>query len=130
MTLVVDASVVVGALVDSGPIGQWAVEQIQEGALVAPALLHAEVGNVLRRAEMAGDISSDVAELSYADLLDLRVDLAPYEPFSERIWELRHSTTTDGAWYVAVAEQVDAPLATLDQRLAAASGPRCRFVTP
>jgi predicted nucleic acid-binding protein len=30
----------------------------------------------------------------------------------------------------ALAEQLDASLATLDQRLAAATGPRCTFTTP
>jgi hypothetical protein len=34
-------------------------------------------------------------------------------------------------WYVAIAEALDAPLATLDGRLATAAGPRCQFlVTP
>ncbi len=41
----------------------------------------------------------------------------------------RERTTYD-AVYVALAEQLDVPLATLDQRLAAATGPRCTFATP
>jgi predicted nucleic acid-binding protein len=40
------------------------------------------------------------------------------------------SVTPDDAWYVALAEALDVPLATLDVRLAAASGPRCVFLTP
>jgi predicted nucleic acid-binding protein len=31
------------------------------------------------------------------------------------------------AWYVALAESLEAELATLDTRLARASGPRCGF---
>jgi predicted nucleic acid-binding protein len=38
-------------------------------------------------------------------------------------------TCCDG-WYVAVAELLDAPLATLDGRLANLPGPRCRFLLP
>jgi len=34
------------------------------------------------------------------------------------------------ACYVALAELLDAPLITLDRRLAQAPGPRCGFVTP
>ncbi|HET9244039.1 MAG TPA: hypothetical protein VFN99_11420 [Gaiella sp.] len=34
------------------------------------------------------------------------------------------------AWYVALAEALDAPLATLDARLCAAPGPRCEFAMP
>jgi predicted nucleic acid-binding protein len=37
--------------------------------------------------------------------------------------------TYDGV-YVALAELLDAPLAPLHQRLAAAPGPRCDFTTP
>ncbi len=33
-------------------------------------------------------------------------------------------------WYVAIAEALGAPLATLDHRLARASTVRCRFITP
>lgn len=50
MTLVVDASVVVAALVDSGSDGLWAESELLSGALAAPHLLPAEVANILRRA--------------------------------------------------------------------------------
>jgi hypothetical protein len=43
-----------------------------------------EAANILRRAALAGDISSDVATLAHACLLALSVDLFPYEPFAER----------------------------------------------
>lgn len=61
-------------------------------------------------------------------LLDLRVELFPYAPFATRIWDLRDNVTCYDAWYVALAETLSAPLATLDARLAKASGPRCRFL--
>ena len=38
--------------------------------------------------------------------------------------------TSCDAWYVAVAEELDLPLGTLDRALAAARGPRCRFPLP
>ena len=129
MTLVIDASVVVAALVDTGPAGKWA-EGLLTSDLVAPHLLHVEVANVLRRAVAANEITDDVASLAHADLTDLRIQLVPYETVAVRIWELRHNVTPYDAWYVAVAERLDAPLATLDDRLAAAPGPRCVFQTP
>jgi predicted nucleic acid-binding protein len=129
MTLVIDASAVVAALVDSGPAGTWA-EELLASKLVAPHLLHVEAANVLRRAVAAGQISDDIASLAHADLVDLRVDLVPYEAVADRVWELRHNVTAYDAWYVAAAELLDVSLATLDTRLASAPGPRCAFRTP
>jgi predicted nucleic acid-binding protein len=45
-----------------------------------------------------------------------------------RVWELRRSITAYDACYVALAEQLRAPLATLDRKLSRASGPRCAFL--
>lgn len=88
-----------------------------------------EVANVLRRAALAAELSADSASLAHADLLELRIDLFPYGPLAERCWQLRENITTAAA-YVALAEQLDAPLATLDMRLARSTGPRCQFTTP
>lgn len=129
MTLAAEASAVVAALVETGPASTWA-EGLLTSRLVAPQLLHVEVANVLRRAAGTGAIIDDIASLAHADLVDLRVELVPNEPVAARVWALRHDLTAYDAWYVAVAELIDAPLATLDERLAAAPGPRCAFQTP
>lgn len=130
MTLVVDASVVVAALVDTGAIGQWADQLLASDDLAAPHLMPAEVANILRRAALVGEISADTAALAHADLLTLRVGLFAYEPVAARVWELRENVTAYDAWYVALAELLGAQLATLDSRLANSSGPRCGFSTP
>ena len=128
--VVVDASVVVAGLVDSGPDGQWAERVFASGALAAPHLLPAEVANVLRRAALAGKISADAATLAHADLQALRVDLFPYEPLAGRIWELRGHVTCYDAWYVALAEYLGCPLITLDGRLARSPGLKCQIQLP
>lgn len=130
MTIVVDAALVVAALVDSGRDGTWAEEILEEDALAAPHLLPVEVANILRRAVSKRELSNDAASLAHADLLDLGLELFPYAPFAPRVWELRENLTAYDAWYVALAESLDAPLATLDARLGRASGPRCRFKLP
>ncbi len=130
MTVIVDASVVVAALVDSGPIGGWAEQKLRAGRLAAPHLMPVEAASVLRRADLAGDLSPDIAALAFADLLDLPVDLYPFEPFADRVWQLRKTITAYDAWYVALAESLDTALATLDERLSTASGPECRFEMP
>jgi len=130
MTVVVDASVVVAALVDSGPAGRWAEPLLAGGELAAPHLMPVEVANILRRAVAAGDLSADVAALAHAELTELPVELFSYEPFAPRVWHLRANVTSYDAWYVAVAEELDAELATLDAKLAGASGPTCAFALP
>jgi predicted nucleic acid-binding protein len=124
--VVVAASTVVAALLDGGPDGRWAEEVLATGQLAAPQLLPAEVANVVRRAAMTGKISQDAASLAHADLQALRVELFPYWPFADRIWELRANVTSYDAWYVALAEYLDCPLATLDRRLARAPNVNCR----
>ncbi len=130
MRVVVDASVVVAALVDDGPDGVWAEGILAGGRPAAPHLMPCEVANILRRATLSGDLSADVAALAHADLLALAVDLFPYAPFGERVWELRQTVTAYDAWYVALAEELGAKLATLDVKLSRATGPQCEFVVP
>jgi predicted nucleic acid-binding protein len=130
MTIVADASVVVAALVDVGPDGGWADHVLSSHTVVAPHLMPVEVANVLRRAAIASVFSDDVASLAHADLLQLPVQLFPYEPLAERVWQLRAALTSYDAVYVALAETLGVPLATLDDRLQQAPGPRCAFATP
>ena len=130
MTLVIDASAVVAALTDTGQDGLWAESMLTIDSLAAPHHMPVEVASILSRLALAGHISADVASLAHHDLLDLNVELFPYEPFAPRIWTLRENITCYDAWYVAVAETLDATLATLDRRLAAAPGSRCRCQTP
>lgn len=130
MTVVVDASAVVAALTDGGSGGAWAVSELGGGDLAAPHRMPVEATNILRRAVLAGDISPDIAALAHDDLIQLRVDLFPNEPFAPRVWQLRANLTAYDAWYVALAEVLGWPLVTLDHRLARAPGPRCEFRLP
>jgi predicted nucleic acid-binding protein len=130
VTLVVDASLVVSALVDTGATGRWAESLLVGTPLNAPHLMPVEVANILRRAAARGEITSDVASIAHADLLDLRVELFPYAPFAPRVWELRDNVTSYDAWYIALAESLECNVATLDHRMVRAAGPRCGFETP
>lgn len=127
--IVIDASAVVAGLVDSGPDGEWA-EPLITVPFAAPHLMLVEASNLLRRAVLAGEITDDVATLAHADLLDLPVEVFPFPPFALRVWELRSTVTSYDGWYVALAEGLGAPMATLDHRLTRAPGPRCDFRTP
>ncbi len=130
MSTVVDSSVLVAALVDTGPHGAWAETVIADGSLVAPELALVEATNIFRRLESAKLITTPEANAARNDLMQLELDLFPFEPFADRIWELRHNVTCYDAWYVALAESLQLPLATLDGRLAKATGVTCGFLRP
>lgn len=130
MSVVVDSSVIVAALIDTGPPGLWAEGVIDGHALYAPELVRVEATNVLRRLELSKRITAPEANGAKEDLAQLEIELFPFEPFADRIWELRHTVTSYDAWYVALAEDLGFPLATLDGRLANAVGPKCQFLTP
>ena len=57
MTLIVDASVLVAALVGPGREGKWAETAVAGDDAAGPELALAEAGNVPRRPERTGAIS-------------------------------------------------------------------------
>jgi predicted nucleic acid-binding protein len=130
VTTVVDASFLVAVLVDAGAEGRWARATLAEGAPVAPELVLVETTNVLRRLERTSDISEFQAAIAQRDLLRLRIETFPFEPLAARVWALRKNLTAYDAWYVALAEALGAPLATLDRRLARAAEGACETMTP
>ena len=134
MTVVVDGSVLAGAVAHLGPDGTWSeaaiAEACEKGSIAAPQMVLAEAGNALRRMELTGRLPSFEAALAHRDLLTLEIELYPFAALADRIWELRHNITIYGAWYVALAEALSCPLLTLDRRLARAPGPTCEIITP
>jgi predicted nucleic acid-binding protein len=129
-TVVCDASALVALLLDSGADGQWATRALTGVALVAPALLAFEAANIIRRSELAGTVSADQASQAHDDLVDVEIEFWPYELLLPRVWELRHNLSSYDASYVSLAEMAQAPLITLDRRIARAPGVRCSVTTP
>jgi predicted nucleic acid-binding protein len=130
LSTVVDSSVLVAALVDTGRHGTWAEAVLADGSLCAPELALAEATNIFRRLERARLITTPAANAARNDLMQLDIELFPFEPFADRVWELRHNVTSYDAWYVALAEVLNVPLATLDEPLSKSNGVTCEFLTP
>jgi predicted nucleic acid-binding protein len=130
LNIVIDSSVIVAALVDSGPYGDWAEEVLAGGLLQAPELVRAEATNIFRRLARAKLITTPEANAAQDDFMQLDIELFPFEPFAGRIWELRHNVTSYDAWYVAIAEALKLPLATLDEPLSKSNGVTCKFLMP
>ena len=93
--------------------------------LQAPELIDAELLSVLWRLVLTGKLleSQALQALSTASRLGLRRQ--PTRILWPRAWELRTNLSAYDALYVALAEQLDAPLLTADARLAKAPGLRC-----
>lgn len=54
----------------------------------------------------------------------------PHTALLSRVWSLRHNLSAYDALYIALAESLEAPLVTLDRRLAKAPGHDARVETP
>ncbi len=126
--IVVDASAAVALLTDAGPVGQFIATTMTANEIAYPSLLPYEVASALRRMCLRGTLVESVAQTALHDANALRGVMFEFEELADRAWQLRHNLTPYDAAYVAVAETIDAPLLTLDTRLIAAPGTRCRFV--
>lgn len=127
---VCDASALAAVLLDLGPDGVWATDAISDVDLVGPALLPWEMANIVRRLELARTISPDLAAQAHGDLLDLTIELWPYELLASRTWQHRQNLSIYDASYVALAEALDIELITLDRRLGRAPGLSCTIRLP
>ena len=123
--IVLDASAAVDWLLQT-PWGQRVETRIYAGreTLHAPHLLDLEVTQVLRRLTQQGVVSATRTDEAVRDLMDLRLTRYPHFVLLPRIWRLRHNFSAYDAAYVALAEELGAPLITRESRLASASGHR------
>jgi predicted nucleic acid-binding protein len=80
--------------------------------------------HALRRQTLLGTFSRKRGIEALEDLKNIAFVRYPHTPLMERIWDLKDNLTAYDAAYVALAEAPDAPLVTLDARLARASGVR------
>jgi predicted nucleic acid-binding protein len=88
-------------------------------------LLDVEVAQVLRRAERLKLLSPERASEALTATTELDLVRYAHQPLLPRAWELRRNCTAYDAVYLALAEALDAPLLTLDARLASVPGVRC-----
>jgi predicted nucleic acid-binding protein len=121
--IVLDASAVVDWLLRT-PAGQRIEHRIYARAetLHTVHLLDVEFAQVLRRLVRERALTAKRAEEAIQDLGALR--LTRYAPvlLLDRIWRLRQNLTAYDAAYVALAEELQAPLITRDGGIASAPG--------
>jgi predicted nucleic acid-binding protein len=128
---VIDASVLVDALVVSGGAGDAAREELRDvPVLEVPAIFRAEALSALRSLVARGELRSGRAATAVEQVRTVRAIRYPFEPFARRAWELRNNLSIYDAWYVALAEWLDTEMVSSDQALTSARGLRCRIRRP
>jgi predicted nucleic acid-binding protein len=127
--IVLDASVVIEVLLWTERAG-FICDRILDSqeSRHAPHLLDIEVTQVIRRYLLAGEIDDIRATQMVGAFQDLPIDRHAHILLLPRIWQLRGNLTAYDAAYVALAEGLDAPLITCDERLAAAPGHGARII--
>ena len=125
--IVLDASALLDLLLRT-PRGETVARRIGGGdeTLHAPHLVDLEVVHALRRYEMKGLLTRTRAEEALDDFADLDILRYPHDALLPRIWALRRNVTAYDAAYLALAEALDAPLLTADEKLARSPGHHAR----
>lgn len=92
-----------------------------------PHLIDVETAQVLRRFVLREDLGEDRARQALEDLADMPFNRYPHDFLLPRIWELKPNLTAYDAAYVSLAELLQAPLVTCDERLSNAPGHRAKI---
>ncbi len=121
--IVLDASAAVELLLGTRLGGVVAARLLADGGPAhAPHLLDVEVASALRRGVARRVMHETRAAEALEDLGALALVRYPHGPLLARVWELRSRLSPYDGVYVALAEQLGAPLVTGDARLARAGG--------
>jgi predicted nucleic acid-binding protein len=120
---VLDASAAIDWLLQT-PAGLRIEQRIyaRQDTLHTVHLLDVEFVQVLRRLVREGTLTPRRAVEAIEDMAALRIARYPPVLLLQRIWRLRQNLTAYDAAYVALAEELQAPLITRERRIAAAPG--------
>lgn len=121
--IVIDTSAAIDWMLQT-PTGQRIAHRIfsHGETLHTVHLLDLEFLQVLRRLVRERTLTAKRAEEAMEDLSAVRVTRYAPSLLLRRIWQLRQNMSAYDASYVALAEELKAPLITRDRRIATAPG--------
>lgn len=128
--LIVDASCLFEVVAGTARSETIRQRLAQDEDQAAPHVIDVEVMNVVRDQYLRGKLDGTSARQAVADLRDWPGERFGHRPLLDRAWELRDSVRGWDAFYVALAEVMQATLLTMDRRLARAHGPTCVVEVP
>lgn len=130
--IIVDASVIVNALTDDGPVGQKARDELARDVnWAAPEHLRVEAFSAVRGQCLGNDIDPIRARDALDTVAEFTIELVNTAPLFRRMWQLRNNISGYNAAYVAVtvAEANACPLLTADVRLSRTAKQWCEVHT-
>lgn len=127
--IVLDASAAVDLLL-SLPRGKAVGEHLRGHKVIAPSHFDVEVVNAIRRLTSRGYISEHEGEEAIETLSRLPIERWQAHKFNSNAFRLRNSVSMSDAYYVILAEAVNAPLLTTDGRLARTTGHSAKVIFP
>ena len=120
--IVVDASAMVALLLRTAAAPAIEARLFdRRQTLHAPELIDVEVGQVLRRYTISGQLDAGRGEAAVTDLSEFPMRRHSHGVLMQRVWALRSNLSAYDAIYLALAESLDAALLTDDRRLATAA---------
>ena len=125
-TLVVDASSLVGWLLELEPQASELDDLLMPATLFAPPHLQLEAAHALKN--LSRVVPEPVIERAFEALTDLKVATMGFSEFAHLAWQHRHNLSLYDAGYLATAIVTGSPLVTSDRKLAAVANDFCEVI--
>lgn len=117
--IVIESSAMVDALVDE-PANPELLALIADSELHAPSLIDYEVASALRGHALGGKLADRQVEDAVEDFRSFQIDRYPLSHMTGSVLDLRDNFTVYDAAYIVLARALEAPLVTVDTKLAGA----------
>jgi len=130
--IVLDSSAAIDYLLGLEPQATWVEHQLDDAgwALHAPHVFDVEVVSGIRRLVHRQKLPPERGAERARLLVDLRLRRYPHVQLLDRVWELHPNVTPADACFVALAEALNVPLVTTDERLSRVRRLRIPVVSP
>ena len=96
--------------------------------LIAPTIVDYEFLSSARRVARVAPSKLLLAQAAITAFVELTIERHDATQFLPRMWTFRDNMSAYDASYVALAESLEVPLLTADQRLARAATPYCEVI--